>query len=175
MLKNNLFKKYLNKVFVETGSYMGDGVQFAIEAGFEKIYSIELSDKYFDICTKRFANNKNVIIVKGDSCEILLDVIKDIDVPITFWLDGHHSCGDTALGKYWTPLMQELDQIKKHFIKNHTILIDDMQCWLNFNPIHGFYKPDILNKLNDINDKYSFEYEDTVIPKDVLVAKIINK
>ena len=39
------FKKYPNPVFVETGSLMGDGIQQALEAGFQKVISIELSEK----------------------------------------------------------------------------------------------------------------------------------
>ena len=36
-------KKYKNSVFLETGTYQGDGIKKALEAGFEKIYSIEIN------------------------------------------------------------------------------------------------------------------------------------
>lgn len=164
------FSKHLNKTFIETGSWVGHGVQQALEAGFEKVISIELSDKYFQLCTHRFFTNKNVRIIHGDSYKVLPDVIKDIDHPITFWLDGHHSCGDTALGDFWAPLMQELDAIKNHSIKNHTILIDDMRCWEKPNKVHGFFKDDIFKKLHEINPDYKFTYEDGHVANDVLVA-----
>lgn len=172
MLRDNIFKKYPNKVFIETGSYLGNGIRNAIEAGFEQIYSIELSEKYFNYCKEQFVNYPQVIMVFGDSCERIKDVIKDIDTPITFWLDGHHSCEDTALGKYWTPLMQELEQIKGHKIKNHTIIIDDMRCWKEPNPVHGFYTPDILQKIQEINSNYEISYENGQTYNDILVAKI---
>lgn len=35
-------KKYLNKNFVESGTYKRDGIQKALNAGFQKIYSIEV-------------------------------------------------------------------------------------------------------------------------------------
>ena len=35
------FKKYLNPVFIETGSLQGKGIQAAIDAGFQKVISIE--------------------------------------------------------------------------------------------------------------------------------------
>lgn len=166
------FEKYPNDVFIETGSYLGDGIQQALDAGFKNIISIELSDKYYNISKNRFINNTNVTVIKGDSFKVLPDLIKNINCPITFWLDGHHSCGDTALGEYWTPLMQELEVIKNHHVKNHTIMIDDMRCWELPNEVHGFYKEDIFNKLRDINPYYIFTYEDGGVKNDILVANI---
>ena len=166
------FSKNINNVFVETGSFMGDGVQQAIDAGFKKIISIELSEKYYKISSDRFSSNPNVTIIKGDSYKVLLDAIKDIDDKITFWLDGHHSCGDTALGDFWAPLMQELKVIKDHHRKDHTILIDDMRCWQEPNPVHGFFIDDIYKELYEINKDYKIEFLDGVEPMDILVAKI---
>lgn len=167
-----IFSKYKNKIFIETGSYIGDGIQQALDAGFEKVISIELSDKYFEISKNRFLNNKSVLVIKGDSYKILPEILETLDESVTFWLDGHHSCGDTALGDYWTPLIQELESIKNHPIKTHTIMIDDMRCWKEPNDTHGFYEPDIFNKLKEINQDYKLSYEDSIIKNDILVAYI---
>lgn len=173
MPSKNLFHKYPNPVFVETGSFLGDGIQEALDAGFQKVISIELSDKYFSLCKQKFHNESRVTLVKGDSAFVLFDVIKDIDEKITFWLDGHHSCGDTALGAYWAPLMQELDAIKKHHRNDHTILIDDMRCWKEPNPVHGFYEPDLIEKIKSIRSDYTLINEDSpVAQQDVLVATL---
>jgi hypothetical protein len=166
------FRKYKNEVLVETGSFLGDGISQALEAGFNQVISIELSDKYFDLCISKFEKDSRVKIVKGDSYKILPEVIQNIDKRITFWLDGHHSCGDTALGDYWAPLIQELEVIKGHPIKDHTIMIDDMRCWELPNPVHGFFKEDIFEKLREINSNYKFDYLDGSEPKDILVAYI---
>jgi hypothetical protein len=170
--KKETFAKYNNGYFIETGSHLGNGIQQALDAGFKKVISIELSDKYFTHCENRFKDNDNVKIVKGDSFKVLPEVIKDIDEPITFWLDGHHSCGDTALGEHWAPLMQELDVIKSHDVKNHTILIDDMRCWEEPNEVHGFYKDDIFEKLKEINPDYKLSYEHGNQADDVLAAHL---
>ena len=172
-----LFKKYVSEYFVETGSYVGNGIQFAIDAGFKNIYSIELSDKYIEHCQKRFLDNKVVKIFKGDSGIVLYDIIKDIENRITFWLDGHHSCGDTALGCAWTPLMHELDLIARHPRKDHIIMIDDMICWEKENPVIGFGINEIQKKILEINPKYTFEYQsghwgETYCDKYVLIAII---
>lgn len=185
-LHYNLFKKYPNRVFVETGSYKGDGIQLAIEAGFEHIYSIELSDKYYRWVSDRFKWDKYVYLYKGDSSEILGDVIRNIKEPITFWLDGHYSKEDTAIGKYCVPLIPELEQIKQHPIKTHTVIIDDMRCWqkpstekkicvnCKYYPcehFYGFYAEDLISKLKEINPDYHFIYEDGFVTKDILIAK----
>jgi hypothetical protein len=167
------FKKYPNEIFIETGSYVGDGIQQALDAGFKSVISIELSDKYYTISSNRFIYNTKVKIIKGDSFKVLPELLKNINEPVTFWLDGHHSCGDTALGDYWAPLIQELDVIKEHPVKTHTIMIDDMRCWQAPNPVHGFYKDDIFEKLKEINPDYKFTYEDGLEKNDILVASII--
>jgi hypothetical protein len=166
------FKKCPNNIFIETGSFLGDGIQQALDAGFSKVISIELSDKYFSICKNRFSNNSNVSIIKGDSFLVLPSIMENVNEQVTFWLDGHHSCGDTALGEHWAPLMQELDVIKNHIVKTHTIMIDDMRCWEEPNAVHGFYKEDIFKKLLEINSEYKFTYEDGLQENDILVAHI---
>jgi len=175
MIVNNIFTQFKNNVFIETGSFMGDGIQKAIDAGFKKIYSIELSDKYAGICEQRFRGNPKVKIVRGDSAFVLQDILKDINEPITFWLDGHHSCDDTALGAYWAPLIQELEQIKNHHIKNHTILIDDMRCWQEVNEVHGFVADDLRTKVKEINSGYDFSYIDGLHTQDIMACTVKNK
>ena len=172
MTRNDLFKKYLNPFFIETGSYIGDGIQEALDANFSEIYSIELSDKYFNISYERFKNNEKVHIIKGDSSILLYDLIKDINQNITFWLDAHCSEGDTAKGIYYTPLIQELEQIKKHQINTHTIIIDDMRLWDEKDDKIGFGKDKIIEKILEINPNYELIYENGYIDNDILVAKI---
>ena len=52
--KKETFSKYKNKYFIETGSHLGNGIQQALDAGFDNVISIELSDKYFGICENKF-------------------------------------------------------------------------------------------------------------------------
>lgn len=118
----------LNPIFIETGSYIGDGIQAAIDSGFKEIHSIELSEKYYNICKERFKNNKNVTIHFGDSGVVLEDLIRNIDNGITFWLDGHYSSSDTACARdYCSPIQQELSCIRRHIRPDHVIMIDDMK------------------------------------------------
>lgn len=170
--KDNIFLQYSNDVFIETGSYLGDGIQMAIDAGFKKIYSIELSDKYYEISTLRFSNLDYVHVIKGESQDIIGELINKIKTPITFWLDGHYSAGDTARGKFIAPLIQELNSISKHPIKNHKIIIDDLRCWNLYNPEHGFVTSDLIKIIMEINPDYILEYLDGYEPNDILAAVI---
>jgi hypothetical protein len=162
---SSLFKKYINKVFVETGSCVGVGINRAIEAGFEEIYSIELSEKLFEVCTGYFKDNSKVHLYFGDSRFVLKDIIDKIDEPITFWLDAHRT-GGLTVGELAPPLFEELEQIKNHHIKAHTIMIDDLRCWGN--DWNERLKKEILT----INPNYKFIIEDGTFEKDVLVAVI---
>ena len=174
-LKNDMLRKYLSPCFIETGTYLGDGVQSALDAGFAKVVSIELSfGQFFERAVNRFKNDSRVLIVQGDSADILFDVIKGIDTQMTFWLDGHWSGGDTAYGKFNSPLLSEIEQIGKHSIKNHIIIVDDMRCWITGNPDTPditFTEEDIQAKILTVNN-YQFAYEDGYIPNDILIAQI---
>ena len=105
-------KKYLNKIFIETGTYNGDGVKEALNANFEKIYSIEIDYERFLKCSEMFKNFDNVKIIYGDSGSELSKLLEKIDENCTFWIDAHY-CGDNGyIGEKWTPLKEELNQIK---------------------------------------------------------------
>jgi hypothetical protein len=159
----DFFANYLNPVFVETGSNMGQGIMMALKAGFKEIYSIELSKLLYDACVERFKNNSNVHLIHGDSGEKLTEVISEIDVPITFWIDAHYSGGITE-GENYLPLFDELLAIKNHPIKNHTILIDDTKDWdMNL----------VKKMVLDINAEYEISMVDGyAYEKDIMVARI---
>ncbi len=150
------FKDFPNYYFVETGCYVGQGIEFALRAGFNEIHSVELLPKWAQLCKHKFNKNKNVQIWQGNSGQILYEVIKNFDKEITFWLDGHRGTPAPNGGKN-TPLLEELDQIKNHHIKTHTILIDDMHCCGTI-LFDGLIKEDIIAKIREINPDYQITY-----------------
>ena len=77
-------EKYLNPVFIETGTYMGSGVHKAIDAGFEEIYSIEIDSKRYESCKKMFKDYPNVHIIQGDSSIELPKLIDNINRVLIF-------------------------------------------------------------------------------------------
>ena len=101
---------------------------------FEKIYSIELSEKLFNRAKKRFKDYSHITILHGDSGIVLNKLIPEIDKPALFWLDGHYSGGITAKGEKECPVPEELKTILKSSLP-HIILIDDARL---FNGTHDY-------------------------------------
>jgi hypothetical protein len=114
--------------FVETGTYLGDTVQF-VEAKFDRVVTIELNLDLYNRATRRFAGSSNVTVLHGDSGAVLPEVLATIDTPALFWLDGHYSEGITARGGSDTPILRELAAILAHPVTGHVVLIDDARCF----------------------------------------------
>jgi hypothetical protein len=165
-----LFKKYLNPIFIETGSYYGDGIQQALDAGFKRVYSIESSEELYNECIRRFKSIRKVHLILGESQNILSKLLTRINNIATFWLDAHNETE--------SPLLKELEVIKQHHIKTHTILIDDLRNWSIEK--NGFDINVLKTAILEINPNYIFSFEDGYIPgsdvigyeKDILIAKI---
>ena len=138
------------KVLVETGTFLGDTVDY-FKDKFERVYSIELSEDLASRAQNRFKNDLTVQIIKGDSGVILKDLVKKINQPILFWLDGHYSSeffvGEefikTAKGKINTPILDELRIILRNNLK-HIILIDDARLFI------GKYDYPTIAELQDL-------------------------
>jgi hypothetical protein len=116
------------KILVETGTYLGDMVD-AMKKHFDRIYSIELSSELNEEARKRFAGNKNIELIHGDSGTELGKLIARIAQPALFWLDGHYSGGITALGEKETPIYEELTHIFSSPQSGHVVIIDDARCF----------------------------------------------
>ncbi len=118
---------YKLRVLVETGTYHGDMVD-AMKRDFDAIYSIELSTKLFRQARRRFRRLEHVHLIQGDSAMKLGDVVRSVNQPALFWLDGHYSGGNTAKGPASTPVVAELAAIL-HPDMRHVIIIDDARLF----------------------------------------------
>lgn len=167
--KPHLLKKYLNRVFVETGTEKGAGVMMALEAGFDQILSMEVNPEFHRQSMERFRHNPKVRLFVGNSGQLMGDVIKNINEPITFWLDAH---GETN----GTPILAELETIAAHPVKTHTILVDDMRIYRERSTwarISQVSEDDVLRAVKGINPDYEIGYEDDQWDsRDILVARV---
>lgn len=122
----NLKEKYDLNVYFETGLSRGRGVDSAISAGFDRIYSIEICTRWITEGREKY-NADTVTLIQGDSQDLFAH-IKGIDEPILFFLDAHndHSNLDGEQSSIDCPIHEELDAIKKHHINNHIIVVDDI-------------------------------------------------
>jgi hypothetical protein len=118
--------------FIETGTYRGDTTAWASKH-FAQVHSIELGETLYDHCVARFADRDNVHLIHGDSVKSLQRLLPTVNDRIMFWLDAHYSSRDTAKGEVSVPLLDELQVIASHPIKDHVILIDDYRLfgWKN--------------------------------------------
>lgn len=83
--------------YIETGTYKGQGIK-DVMAHYDFIHSIELSERYYLDAVERFIHYPHVRLYHGNSKAVLPRILKHIEQPVTIYLDGHFSGGDTAFG-----------------------------------------------------------------------------
>ncbi len=164
------FNPFVKRYFVETGSFVGDGIEEALRAGFAEIRSVTLEEAQYIYCQERFKDHPNVHLYHGDSGRVLEEMIRSIDEPVTFWLDAHND-GDVLPQGTNTPILRELDAIRRHPIKTHTILIDDVRLF-NTAQFDWITLATIIRKIYEINPQYRITYLDGFVKRDILVAYI---
>ena len=163
-VKQSIIQEYQQKsrymVLVETGTYLGDMIE-AQKTKFNSIISIELDTYLHEKAKDRFKKDKNVMLVQGDSGKVLPEILKDINEPAIFWLDGHYSTGITAKGEKECPIFEELDAIFDSKKSDHILLIDDARL---FNGEGGYPTIDKLTGyIRNKNEKYLFQSEHDII------------
>jgi hypothetical protein len=170
-LTKDLLEKYGTDYFVETGTFHGAGVDVAIAAGMSDIRSVETHYDFFAECKDRFCDDTRVQLWHGDSLDLLPMIIENISDRITFWLDAHDGNSPTS-GKKRAPLLEEIEIIGQHPIKDHVILIDDVRLFgVGF--WEGVTQIGVINALLKINPNYVVIYENSsAYPEDILVAYV---
>lgn len=122
--------------FVETGTFRGEGVEFALDY-FEDVHSIEIDKVFADGVIKMFANEPRASIYNGASVDILSNILPRIDTNILFWLDAHFPGADSRKVAYdnepnmdlRAPLSLELETIfNLRPAHKDVIIVDDL--WL---------------------------------------------
>jgi hypothetical protein len=164
---NQIRQKENINVLVETGTFLGDTIDF-FKAHFKKLYSIELAEDLAREAQQRFVNDLHVSILQGDSGKVLKSLINEIHEPALFWLDGHYSSeffiGDkfikTGKGEKDTPVEEELNIILNAPLK-HFILIDDARLFVGENDYPSIKE---LKKLvSSFRGKYELTVENDII------------
>ena len=131
--------KYSSEVFVETGTMFGDGVEYALGFGFDKIISIEIEPAIHETASNNYKNNNKVEIILGDSSKVLPECLSSINGNAIFWLDAHFPGADAGISSYESckqmeydtrvPLEAELTAISKRVDSYKDVIIAD-DLWL---------------------------------------------
>jgi hypothetical protein len=177
MAQLDLLSKYKgNKnVFIETGTWYGDGITQAIMAGFDVIYTCYVDDQLVERAKNVFAERPGLFILNKKSYIALDEIMSDLQEESLIFLDAHimpldmydESLGfdqrQTELndGSLECPLIKEIETISKSNIKTHTVLIDDFQCfgtWM----FNGLEFETVKEMMLKINPEYKVSIENRV-------------
>ncbi len=122
------------QTFVESGTNYGD-TPVRLYEEFDTLHTIELDQKYYERFDKIIEekNYEKIVNHFGDTIDImpliLEQSISSEDKSI-FWLDGHWSGGDTALGIESCPLFNECTSIDNLYKpESGIIIIDDYRLF----------------------------------------------
>lgn len=116
-------RHYGIRTFIETGTHHGHTTA-AVSDMFDACVTIELSQHFHERACARFSGMHRITCLRGNSGSILVDVVRNLRAPAIFWLDAHHSGGDTADGGF-DPMRAELSAIVNDRRFDHIVLIDD--------------------------------------------------
>lgn len=164
-----------DKIFIETGTCNGSSLREIVKMGkYEQILSVEYleNSRYHNLeqVRKDFEKNKEVKIFKNNSVDFLNTLLPTVTEPCTFWLDAHAdgTAPDQEYKGCGIPLRDELKIIKSSPIKTHTIMIDDVRCFMTYR----LTKFEVEQIILSINPNYKISYHDCIFPNDVLVARV---
>lgn len=174
-------KRYgVGSIFVETGTYRGDGIKQALDFGFQKVYSCDINQELLEYSRARFVGDGRVQIMDMDSCDFLDALIGDVVYPggyfqndrVTFWLDAHRS-GPLPGGKNGDcPLVPELNIIGKSQRKDHTIFIDN-KALFGSAEWGGVTLKETIDAIYRINPDYKIIELDGVFKDDIVCAHMV--
>lgn len=120
--------------FIETGTYAG-GTCLEVIGLFSNLYTIEITQHYYDIAKKNFEDHaaSSITQILGDSYTQLPKILDSIDSNVFVWLDAHVS-GDAGLGLGFTPgpVLEECRSLNDYCRKKKkkaVIVIDDYRLF----------------------------------------------
>lgn len=163
----NLIDNHDCKSFVETGSGIGTGIEYALQHKFLNLYSVEYIEDLYNKCVDKFKDNR-LSLINDNSLNGLKTILSGLNSsPTIFWLDAHFPGADFHYNSYdhlkedkslHAPLMMELDIIKTFRPNSRDVfIIDDWQlyedgnyelsCPVNFVDQYGNRSGDIQRKL----------------------------
>ena len=128
------------EAFVETGTGVGTGIDYALHFDFKRLYSIEIMEDLYVAC-KESLNDPRLTLLNTDSYSGLTQIVNELaDVSSTlFWLDAHFPGADFGYNTYdhgsdspetHMPLQIELELIHSFRSKcNDVFIIDDWQLY----------------------------------------------
>ena len=159
--------RYGVRYFVETGTLIGDTIEFMLPH-MDRLWTIDINSATCQDARRRFAAYPQVECLFGDSRHMLPKLLERIDQPTLFWLDAHY-CGGKFLGHgvYDVPINEELVAVMKHpQIDQHIILIDDakvfFKSWKKWNIDVPLY-PEMEKIVKDVKPDWQMYIKENIV------------
>ncbi len=156
-------------ILIETGTYYGVCIDVCKDS-FSKIISIEIGKKLYENAKKKYSKNNNIELYNGNSYLELNKILKNINERCVFWLDAHYSEGNTEKGELDCYLIEELKSIEKHHIKNHVIIIDNIECCEKLIKDYPSIS-ELINQINMINLNYNIKIEESSKNNKIMICE----
>ena len=118
-------------VFVETGTFSGDTTA-AVQSMFSDIYTIELSEQYYQHALSRFQDMSHIHPISGDSAAALKELAPSLsNRSVLYFLDAHWCVAQNTAGDAsQCPLLKELEAIGR-LNTGSLVIIDDARLFLS--------------------------------------------
>lgn len=115
------------RTFVESGSADGD-TTLAVKDSFEHLHTVEIVPTVQANTVERLRPFPNIHCYLGDTTEVFPQIIRQVQAPCLWWLDGHYCGSLEARGEKDTPVIEEITMILATGMP-HVILIDDARLF----------------------------------------------
>lgn len=157
------------KTVLETGTHHGAGA-FRWSKVSETVHTTELSESLFLAAQERYKNEESIHFHNLASPAFLREVLPHITERCLIFLDAHGSGGDTtfddSVGRYGSPILDELLAIKESSTRNdHVIVIDDCD---DIGTMDYPTKQEVCKALWAINEEYEIDLD---TPRHLLLSR----
>lgn len=156
-------------IVIETGTHRGWGA-FRWSRFFDAVHTVELSEELYNSSREKYGHIDSITFHNNSSPEFLKEILPTIEDRCIIFLDAHGSGGDTVydeeVGRYGSPVLDELLAIKDFSTRNdHIIIYDDAD---DLGTRNYPTKQQVANAILDINSDYCVELD---IPKHLLTSR----
>jgi hypothetical protein len=144
-VKQTVILNYHAEAWIETGTYMGETTKLLAKHS-RHVTTIEADKNLYDRGKEKLRSH-NIEVLFGNSAELIENaIIKYLKAGfcnLNFFLDGHYSGPGTSNLYGETPILQELEIIKRYLkkFKSCHILIDDFSAFKNIILINNEITP----------------------------------
>ncbi len=161
------FRQY-SVTLIETGTAAGDGVQRAMDAGFNPVLSCEAAKCWFELSRDRFNGNRSAVLFYGKSTEMLAVMLKYVDGATIVFLDAHPAGPTSAGHNEWESGDRSWDQDSIIKAELKIILASGMKHVIIIDDVNGNSDGHAAEYAKMIGDGYDFAFYDENLSGDLL-------